>query len=966
MRNLNADALAKIAKHYGNEPITIIDISWAGDTITQYADRDIETIDGRILELSNLDAVVNINQASSSQSLSVTLDDTDGKIKELIDQYDLHKRNVSVYQYFEGLDLEDKFLLFKGKVNSPIIWNEGDRTVSFTIISQLESTEIGFSPEEGQFENLPSDLIGEPWPMCFGLVNRSRTVRLTDRLRGTTAEGIGFPDGNLPYMIAALNEIGYAQSFYFVADIVNTFYQQRDHYKAILTGQIATRRDAIKIFGGESFPRGEITLKVGEALLYGRFNGDTFHFTGEGSNSCYGKIRPHAESSKVCATGFNAWGGAPGCIKLYSGTVLGELCGYHYVNPGTEVRLYVAEPQQYVVSIVPGTVLKVTAWVQRDGQRFLQDVPSDMYTVKNMTFGSINAVIVELHDALSKHKTIGWEDDIFVTFQSDVGPNTVDILEYLIDLYTDFTCDSTSFDHVKSRVEKYPSDFAIYDRKNILNVLQEIAWQARCSIYLKNGIFYLQYLPEEQTSITTITKNDILHNTLELLHTDTEDLVTKMICNWTASGMQTDPSRTVLRHNIGRYGTQEEDYDYYIYDFVDGIIKSASFWLIRYANTWKRVRFHTPLTKLNVETLDYITLDIPEIANEPILVKVEKADYDSNSHSLVFECWCPVKAGTMVAYKFAYPADQLATWYFPTDEEFQVGYQSYGGPNPSAVAPDQGWNKGQQDWAPNVSLKDFDSDPYNYGTPHTPYTTAEQEAGVSDIDRRWTDRGAPKPSDIGDELPITNDIPETPTLIDAAPGPDSNLLPDPKLAEASNADGKPQTPEDMYEETSGEGPGEEEENDPNDLPDPDDVDDSCAITVSVTWLVPVSMVNTGDGSSTVAGVVGKAIGGTVMPGYELLTFKSCQAACAYKERINDMYQNSFEAVVGEPYPYSAGISTAYNTEKATLCHSHCQLGTPAEADAGCDVQESDDPDGMVGYRGSGDTTSRDHLETYEG
>ncbi len=42
-------------------------------------------------------------------------------------------------------------LIFRGKISSPVVWSEGDRTVSFNIISQIEDAEIGFSPEEGQF-----------------------------------------------------------------------------------------------------------------------------------------------------------------------------------------------------------------------------------------------------------------------------------------------------------------------------------------------------------------------------------------------------------------------------------------------------------------------------------------------------------------------------------------------------------------------------------------------------------------------------------------------------------------------------------------------------------------------------------------------------------------------------------------------------------------------------------------------
>ena len=39
----------------------------------------------------------------------------------------------------------------------------------------------------------------------------------------------------------------------------------------------------------------------------------------------------------------------------------------------------------------------------------------------------------------------GWSDELYITFQSSVGPNTVDILEYIIENYTDLTYDTASF-----------------------------------------------------------------------------------------------------------------------------------------------------------------------------------------------------------------------------------------------------------------------------------------------------------------------------------------------------------------------------------------------------------------------------------------------------------------------------------------------------------------------------------------
>jgi hypothetical protein len=197
MRSISGPGLAKLAANFATEPINILDIYWIeGNSPLSYADRDIGTsIKGRVIELSDLDNVVGISDNNSSQDFSVTLDDTDGSIKAILDSHDIHKRNVCVYQWFDGLALSDKFLLFQGKISSPITWNERERQVSFRVVSQLEDKEIGFSAEEGQFPYLPKDMVGKPWPMIFGTVLDVPALQVNKAVSGSTLCGLGILSG---------------------------------------------------------------------------------------------------------------------------------------------------------------------------------------------------------------------------------------------------------------------------------------------------------------------------------------------------------------------------------------------------------------------------------------------------------------------------------------------------------------------------------------------------------------------------------------------------------------------------------------------------------------------------------------------------------------------------------------------------------------------------------------------------
>ena len=180
-------------------------LKWTGSpgkSPASYADKDVQGIAGKIVELGDLDDVVahiiaesGVTNSDTSQQIDVTLDDIDGSIKEIFDSYDVHKRSVRVYQWFESLDLSDKFLVFAGKINTPVSWNERDRTVKITVVSQLEDQEIGFSAEEGQFPYLPADLVGKAWPMLFGTVIDSPALQINKALEACTLAGVGIVSG---------------------------------------------------------------------------------------------------------------------------------------------------------------------------------------------------------------------------------------------------------------------------------------------------------------------------------------------------------------------------------------------------------------------------------------------------------------------------------------------------------------------------------------------------------------------------------------------------------------------------------------------------------------------------------------------------------------------------------------------------------------------------------------------------
>jgi hypothetical protein len=923
MRNLSPAALAKIANKLGNEPINILEIKWDGTNSWWYADRNVNAaigvVPGQILEVGNLDNVVDLTHHRSSSEISVKLDDTDGSIKTLMNANDIHLKPTRVWQFFDGMAWEDRFLVFSGVIASPIAWSERERTVGFNVMSKLDDQEVGFSAEVGQFMWLPCSLVGKAWPMAFGTPIDYPALQINHAVKGILGTQVGiisakgvsawaannqaikifhpasdYPDTRLAYIqmgfLRACERyyddaagfagiISEAAAEQYAKKAEELAKQQEDIAKQIVNQQSAWRKqadcneaqlrnsmfqadcqvrakvsnfnsqtaisegpDQITIYGGEDFPQDvQLTLNIGGGYFEGSMHGTTFTIGKRWSPAQEAQDAANVENKfkQTCVTvqpsacsgaedkgpiaykfsmevpiisgggGSEPSGGSLGSIE--SNPLIGEsgpgggaiiivlpdegtavanapieptwtpsasassgtepavsvvneeytVEGYlerlngepahvdgsgaagdtaqsyepQFLNllPGATVTIASDEWMYYVASIVPGTVLSVKAYKAAAGEvRKLVDVPSEYYHIETINYGPVTAVMVVVHKSLSElfqidetrppvprwapnwtpqptgaangNATIssGWEDTLYVTFRSTVGPNIVDVIRYLVNTYSPMTCDAASFDYVRTKMQIFPANFPVLDKKNIISILEEIAYQSRCAIWLKDNVFYIKYLAEEPTVDDIIDESDIdFEKGIEIEYSTTEDITTRMFCKWHLTWAERGEYEFILRHNVSKYGIKDNNYDFYIYNQPDIIYKIATFWLIRNSNTWKRIKFSTFLTKLNIETFDTVLLNFDTsrqyVASGPIKAIVEKANYNSDNHTIDFECVVPVKSGELTQYPFFWPANVPYGTTFPTAREIAEGWaggnsigQSAYGQLPIGFVPTQG------------------------------------------------------------------------------------------------------------------------------------------------------------------------------------------------------------------------------------------------------------------------------------
>lgn len=752
MRELPVALQTKLSTDLGTEIVIVLEIFWGGSSTGPskfYADRTIDgtPVIGKILAMSSFDEAVQVSGGGQAASLSVTLDDIGGEIKEEFDRYDIHKAPVKVWFYAMGTTFAtDKVLVFLGQINSPVEWSEGQRTFELSVVNRIEDVEVGFSAEEGAFPSLPEDLIGKPFPLCFGTTINVPALKAVPAVSGALANGVGISDFTLPSRLALANAITCPQtpigfkcttgssggiSYNAVCNIafeedVNCLQSkcvEVERLELQLTEQQSYEFTQITIFNGTAFPQGRvITLNINGGLFTGFFDGTpsnpstTFKIQSRQhplydpttgtviADPIQAAIASACPSSSEDAqdSDFTDTAFGPVFTGLRSSRISWEnyrnakAADFFWASGGSTVTMETAKEIVFVTNIVPSTILRVAAWRTLNGNRFLLTVPSSFYTVRQVDYGGYDVMEIVFQRPLSNENIKeggGWTDDIYVTQTSTVGPNPVEIMRWLIETYTDYSIDSDSFDAAEVSLEPYPMNFPLLRRPNLLDLLQDLAQKSRCALWMKADTFFIKYLSEEPATVASISTDDILtddngQGSMVVTLTKTEDLVTKLTATWRKDYSVDKDNTLILRHNMAKYGTHDREEDYFPYGHLDLVRKSATFWLIRWSNTWKKLRLSTSLEFLKLEPFDAVEVTLPQVATDPFIGIVERATLDSTGKQIDLEIWTPIRAGEMTPYPFAFPAAISENAIFPTIEARNAGQAGSGNePNFSTISP---------------------------------------------------------------------------------------------------------------------------------------------------------------------------------------------------------------------------------------------------------------------------------------
>ena len=719
MRTVSASLLAKARADDGHEASLLVEID-TGSGLLTFSEHDlVGGTDPRIMEIGSLNASVSESGATVG-SVNVKLSDEDNYLLDLMCSTRLEGRHARVLMIFDQI-ITDSIELFVGRVGSPLVWEEENRTLSFDIVALYESgdKEVPFAPDES--DDLQEFAWNKPWPRLYGTPVDVPAVLVVDAPKGKLTRELRPLDSSFEIEVA--DNIEFELGVDIEVDVGNErisgrFSLVRDDPTTILRFDIQSRNrskgiiyslDRATLTSIEETPE-EYTGKTwaldpryaawdaGGKILAGQWLLllDTSDLLESGSVNAISFVADHlygivslpsfvGNKNYILYQQGDATRGqfpwiVPSGLYFISIGARADIRGVLDVNDtlwpaGTEVRL--VQDVKYVVSDVPvERVLQVRAWREvkideRGGKRReLVVVPASFYTVElDDEIAGRTCTTLTFEQPLST-RGAGWDDTVYVTAEASVGPNIADIIADLI-TEAGLTVDPSSFAAVETACNKYPMNFAILDRKDALVLANDIAFQGRCGLVVLGSVAYLKYLSLAPTSVSfTYNDDTALDGALQLTSTELTEVANDLWVTWHRRGSQEDPEKLHYTDDasVAAFGRKKKDLEIYAYRHKRLVQKTAQFWFNRWSRVWRKMRIVGDLDAIDQTVYDDVKSTLSELVTNGV---IESLEHNSDEDQIAALLWTPVEVGSCDPSDFAYLDDGADTR--PADLDIEEG-----------------------------------------------------------------------------------------------------------------------------------------------------------------------------------------------------------------------------------------------------------------------------------------------------
>lgn len=356
---------------------------------------------------------------------------------------------------------------------------------------------------------------------------------------------------------------------------------------------------------------------------------------------------------------------------------------------GTTVRLWGQQPDIYVANAVPSTAVTGVFGLRKypeEDETFFVPIPKRLYTVTlddptlvGTGLGPTNMTSIRFDAPLSSIKEQGWKDEIYVTVTSTLSDNTATQIKWIIDNYTNLSTDAGSFGTVAGQISGTPSNFALLEQEDALQLVEDMAWQARCGLLIDGEDVKIILLAAQPNSSLTIDEENCEFATVEVSTTERTDIITRLVGKYLkgygpegtlihSGDLRHSKSRRRIRrehrnhglakfdldytysNNVHLYGLVEEEYDMFIYNNEDAVARSLDFWGHRYSNIWRKANLSSFHEAMKLEIFDGVNLNFGSsdiLGTTTIRAIVQATNNTVIDGRVALDLWLPSIAGSI-------------------------------------------------------------------------------------------------------------------------------------------------------------------------------------------------------------------------------------------------------------------------------------------------------------------------------
>lgn len=175
MRPISQTLKTLLSSVYGNEVAILVKVNWADGTII-YSEQEFlfDRATGQytfpaLLKINEFSAAKKITGNGTIDSCGIVLDDSDGHLKERLNNQNLHGVLCEIFLHINGLEKHEALKVMVGKIaGDSIVWGAKDKVLNFTIESITNSNDVGFKAWQGMLPSAHKEFHELPWNMGFG------------------------------------------------------------------------------------------------------------------------------------------------------------------------------------------------------------------------------------------------------------------------------------------------------------------------------------------------------------------------------------------------------------------------------------------------------------------------------------------------------------------------------------------------------------------------------------------------------------------------------------------------------------------------------------------------------------------------------------------------------------------------------------------------------------------------------